>query len=107
MSSFIRHINWTRLTSIVSFQIVPRYGFGNVESWSSNNSLNKGRKAYYADLEGRSHEPGLQGHEIAPIQLTRTYIRTGKTDEIGDDGIHLKYDIEQEITPKYSCVVQP
>lgn len=94
MSSFIRHINWIRLTSVFSSQIFSRYGFSKGKPWGSENSLDKGRKAYYADLEGGAHEPGLQGYETAPVKLMRTYIRTGKTDEIGDDGIHLQYDIE-------------
>ena len=107
MSSLIRHINWKRLTSVFSSSIFSRYGFSKGKSWGSNSSLDKGRKATYADLEGRAPEPGLHGYETAPVKLMRTYVRTGKTDEIGDDGIHLQYDIEQETTAQKSRVFHP
>ena len=53
------------------------------------------KKARYADLG----ESGLQGYETAPVKLMRTYVRTGKTNEVDEDGIRLQHDVEQESAP--------
>lgn len=103
MSGFVHHINWNRLASAFSYRFSSRYGFGKGKSSSSDSSPNKGRQARYADLEDRGHGPGMQGYET-PLMLMRTYVRTGKTGEIEEDGIHLQYDVEQMTSPKQSDI---
>lgn len=105
MSSFFRHINWQRLASIFSSHFSSRYGFSKGRSPGSGNSPNKATRARYADLENKNRRPGPQGYETAPVKLMRTYVRTSKTDEVGEDGIHLQYDIEQQTSPRHSQVL--
>ena len=104
MSGFIHHINWSRLTSAFSSPFSSRAGFGKGKSSSSDSSPNKGRQARYTDLENRGHGPDIQGYGT-PLKLMRTYVRTGKTGEIEEDGIHLQYDVEQMTSPKQSVII--
>ena len=104
MSGFIRHINGKRLTSASPSPSFSRYGFGKGKYSSSDSSTNKGRQAQYVDLEDRGHAPGMQGYEV-PLKSMRTYVRTGKTGEIEEDGIHLQYDVEQMTSPKQSDII--
>ena len=95
MSRVFHHINWARLASVFSSRFSSRYGSSKGKS-SGSDAPNKGRKARYADLEDRVHGPALHGYETPPVKLMRTYVRTGRTDDVEEDGIHLQYDIEQE-----------
>ena len=106
MSSLSRRINWERLTSIFSSRFSTYHASSKGKSSGSAHSHNSGRKARYADLDDSGHKQGLSGYETAPIKLMRTYVRTGKTDQMEDDGIHLQYDIEQETSPKTSGILR-
>ena len=97
-SGILDHLNWSRLSSAFS-RFSSRYGSGKGsskgQSTGSDISKKHHRHARYAYL----WESGLLGYERAPVKLMRTYVRTGKTDEVDEDGIRLQYDVEQESAP--------
>ena len=101
MSNLLRHLpTWENITSIFTSRFYSqRYD----ASWYKifDQSNRKPKKALYADLElesGVGNGSGVRGYEMAPVKTVRTFVRTGKPGVVGEDGIHLQHDVEQQIS---------
>lgn len=100
MLNMLRHLpawaNWDLITSKILLGFSRYSGSGHRKYADSGHSYNKPQRANYADLAKGVDRSGQRGYEMGPVKSTRTYVRTGKSSEVDDDGIHLKYDIEQQ-----------
>ena len=61
---------------------------------TSDSSYSNKSKSTYASLED-STAAGQRTHELAPMKSMKTYIHGTHSNDAEEDGIHLRYDIEQ------------
>ena len=100
MSNMLRHppawANWNLITSKISLGFSRRSGSVYSKYADSGYPNSKAQGANYAILAKAVDGSRLHGYEMGPVKSTRTYFRTGRSNEVDDDCIHLQYDIEQQ-----------
>ena len=99
MSNMLHHLpawaSWDLMASKLSFSFSRRSGSDQSKHTDSGHSNTRPQRANYTDLAKSVDGSGLHSYEMGPVKSTNTYIRTGKSNEVDDDGIHLQYDVEQ------------
>ena len=93
MSNMLRHLpawaTWDLKTSKISLGFSRHSDSGHSKYADSGHSNTRPQRANYADLAKGIDGSGLRGYELGPVKSTRTYVCTGKSSDVDDDGIYL------------------